>query len=78
MIDMRYHDLPDLTETVRNKPILSETDTDCDNKKIIACYQKLYHESLVLLEPIRIILPQNQAIMEGQGESSMVEFFTTY
>ena len=30
---------------------------------------------MILLEPIRIILPQNQAIMEGQGESSMVRFF---
>ena len=36
MIDMRYHDLPDWTETVRNEPILPEMDMDCDNKKIIA------------------------------------------
>ena len=38
MIDMRYHDLPDWTEIVRNEPILSEMDIDCDNKKTIACY----------------------------------------
>ena len=31
MIDMRYHDLPDWTETVRNELILSETDIACDN-----------------------------------------------
>ena len=30
---------------------------------------------MILLEPIRITLPQNQAIMEGQGESSMVRIF---
>ena len=35
MIDMRYHDLPDWTETVRNEPVLSETYIDFDNKKII-------------------------------------------
>ena len=28
MIDMRYHELPDWTETVRNEPILSGTDID--------------------------------------------------
>ena len=38
MIDMRYHDLPDWTETVRTETILSEMDIDYDNKKIIACY----------------------------------------
>ena len=40
MIDMRYHDLPDRTETVRNEPILSETDIDYDNIKAIK-YTKL-------------------------------------
>ena len=28
MIDIRYHELPDWTETVRNEPILSGTDID--------------------------------------------------
>ena len=40
MIDKRYHDLPDWTETVRNGPILSETDIVYDNIKAIK-YTKL-------------------------------------
>ena len=35
MINMRYHVLPDWTETVRNEPILSATDTDIKATKLI-------------------------------------------
>ena len=60
MIDMRYHDLPDWTETVRKEPILSETDIDCDNIKaikntklimghhILACEEFYVHNSIVI------------------------------
>ena len=40
MIDTRYHDLPDWTETVQNEPILSGTDIDHDKIKAIK-YTKL-------------------------------------
>ena len=58
MIDMRYHELPDRTETVRNEPILSGT--DIDNIKatklimghhIVACEEfYVYHNIVIYLE----------------------------
>ena len=72
MIDMRYHDLLDWTE-VRNEPILSETDIDCDNIKaiknqsltklimghhIVACEEFYVHNNIVIyLERRKTIAP---------------------
>ena len=53
---MRYHELPDWTETVRNEPILSGT--DIDNIKatklimghhIVACEEFYVHNNIVIL-----------------------------
>ena len=55
VIDMRYHELPDWTETVRNEPILSGT--DIDNIKatklimghhIVACEEFNVHNNIVI------------------------------
>ena len=55
MIDMRYHDLPDWTETVRNEPIVSGTDTESNkNTKlimghhIVACEEFYVHNNIVI------------------------------
>ena len=55
MIDMRYLELPEWTETVRNAPILSETDINNINatklimgKGIVACEEFYVHNNIVI------------------------------
>ena len=55
MIDMRYHDLPDWIETVRNEPIVSGTDIESfKNTKlimghhIVACEEFYVHNNIVI------------------------------
>ena len=55
MIDMRYHEIPDWTETVRNEPILSGTDIDNSNAtkqimchRIVACEEFYVHNNTVI------------------------------
>ena len=70
MIDMRYHGLPDWAETVRNEPILSGTDIDCDTIKalkysklimghhIVACEEFHVHNNVVIYLERRKIVPE--------------------
>ena len=70
MIDMRYHGLPDWTETVRNEPILSGTDIDYDTIKalkysklimghhIVACEEFYVHNNVVIYLERRKIVPE--------------------
>ena len=55
MIDMRYHELPDWTETVRNEPILSGKDIDYIKSTklimghhIVACEEFYVHNNIVI------------------------------
>ena len=55
MIDMRYHELPDWTECVRNEPILSGTDIDIIKATklimghhIVACEEFYVHNNVVI------------------------------
>ena len=57
MIDMRYHELPDWTETVRNEPILSGTDKDnikatkiimSHHIHVVACEEFYVHNNIVI------------------------------
>ena len=64
MIDMRFHELPDWTETVRNEPILSETDIDNINATklimchdIVACEEFYVHNNIVIYCTRRVIAP---------------------
>ena len=65
MIDMRYHELPDWTKTVRNKPILSGT--DIDNIKatklimghhIVACEEFYVHNNIVIYSERKKPVPE--------------------
>ena len=70
MIDMRYHGLPDWTETVRNEPILSGTDLYYDIIKalkyskiivghyIVACEEFCMHNSVVIYLERRKVVPE--------------------
>ena len=65
MIDMRYHDSPDWTESVRNEPILSAT--DIDNIKatelimghhIVACEEFYMHNNIVIYLECKKTVPE--------------------
>ena len=65
MIDMRYHDLPDWTETVRNEPIVSGTDIESyKNTKLIighhtvACEEFYVHNNIVIYLESRKSVPE--------------------
>ena len=67
---MRYHGLPDWTETVRNEPILSGTFIDYDTIKalkysklimghhIVACEEFYVHSNVVIYLERRKIVPE--------------------
>ena len=65
---MRYHDLPDWTGTVRNEPILSKTDIDCDNikainnTKLIMCHHILECEEFYVHNNIVIYLERMKTV----------------
>ena len=55
MIDMRYYDLPDWTETVRNEPIVSGMDVESYKNtklimghRIVACLEFYVHNNIVI------------------------------
>ena len=65
MIDMRYHELPDWTDTVRNESILSGT--DIDNIKatkliighhIVACEEFYVHNNIVIYLECKQTIPE--------------------
>ena len=68
MIDMRYHELRDWTETVRNESILSGTDIDnieatklIKGHLIVACEEFYVHNNIVIYlerkKTVRVIAP---------------------
>ena len=72
MIDMRYHELLDLTETVRNEPILSGS--DIDNIKatklimghhIIACEEFYVHNNIVIYLERKKTVPEPDFLQYG-------------
>ena len=72
MIDMRYHELPDGAETVRNKPILSGT--DIDNIKatklimghhIVACEEFYVHNNIVIYLERKKTVPEPDFLQYG-------------
>ena len=65
MIDMRYHELPDWTETVRNEPILSRTDIDNINAtKLIMGHHILAFEKFYVHNNIVIYLERKKTVSE--------------
>ena len=72
MIDMRYHELPDWTEIVRNEPIVSGT--DIDNVKatklimghhIVACEEFYVHNNFVIYLERRKTVPEPDFLQYG-------------
>ena len=74
MIDMRYHELPDWIETVRNEPILSGT--DIDNVKatctklimghhIVACEEFYVHSNIVIYLERKKTVPEPDFLQYG-------------
>ena len=72
MIDMRYDDLPDWTETVRNEPRLSGT--DIDNIKatklimghhIVACEEFYVHNNIVIDVERKKTVPESDFLQYG-------------
>ena len=72
VIDMRYHELPDWTETVRNEPILSGT--DIDNIKaaklimghhIVACEEFNVHNNIVIYLERKKTIPEPDFLQYG-------------
>ena len=72
MIDMRYHDLADWTETVLNEPILSGT--DIDNIKatmlimvhhIVACEKCYVHNNIVIYFERKKTVPEPNFLQYG-------------
>ena len=72
MIDMRYRELPDWTETVRNEPILSGT--DIDNIKatklimghhIVACEEFYVHNKIVIYVECQKTAPEPDFLQYG-------------
>ena len=64
MLDIRYHDLPDWTETVRNEPIVSGTHKEnYKNTKlimghhIVACKEFYVHNNIVIYLECRKAVP---------------------
>ena len=65
MIDMRYHELPDWTETVRNAPILSETDiNNIKATKLIMGHDKVACEECYVRNNIVIYLERKKTVPE--------------
>ena len=72
MIDMRYYELPDWTETVRNELILSGT--DIDNIKatklimghhIVACEEFYVHHNIVIYLERKKTVPEPDFLQYG-------------
>ena len=73
MIDMRYHESPDWTETVRNEPIPSGTDV-ADNIKatklimghhIVACEEYYVHNNIVIYLERKKTVPEPDFLQCG-------------
>ena len=68
MIDMRFHELPDWLETVRNEPILSETDLDNikATKLIMGHHIEFYvHNNIVIYLERKKTVPEPDFLQYG-------------